>query len=184
MLNRFHVTGLVFTGLAAIISQFSGPVEYIPPQGARPTEQKDIATQKAEEYERVKQMACLSMTVWGEARGESLLGQHAVASVIANRIDDPRFPNTACGVVHQPKQFSMWNAGDPNGPAALTAFNYKTSPSEDILEAIHVSMKALSGDRNLPRTSVNYHSAAVKPIWRKGLDHYEQVGAHIFYVYK
>lgn len=35
-----------------------------------------------------------------------LAAQQAVAEVIANRVADPRFPNTAVNVVLQPKQFS------------------------------------------------------------------------------
>ena len=51
---------------------------------------------------------CLSSVIHHEARGEPLEGQIAVASVVLNRVEDPRFPNTVCGVVKEPKQFSWY----------------------------------------------------------------------------
>lgn len=49
---------------------------------------------------------CLASTVYHEARGESLLGQMAVAEVVVNRVADPDYPDTVCEVVDQPGQFS------------------------------------------------------------------------------
>ena len=51
-------------------------------------------------------MLCLSSTIHHEAGGEPYAGKVAVASVVLNRVDNPRFPNTVCGVVKQPRQFS------------------------------------------------------------------------------
>jgi N-acetylmuramoyl-L-alanine amidase len=48
----------------------------------------------------------LAQAVHGEARGEPYTGQVAVAAVILNRIDDPRFPNTIAGVIFQPGAFT------------------------------------------------------------------------------
>ena len=44
---------------------------------------------------------CLTKALYFEARGESLKGQFAVAEVILNRTDSPRFPGSVCGVVNQ-----------------------------------------------------------------------------------
>ena len=49
---------------------------------------------------------CMSSAIHHEAGGESRAGKIAVASVVLNRKEDPRFPNTVCGVVKQPRQFS------------------------------------------------------------------------------
>ena len=55
-------------------------------------------------------------TIYGEARGETAEGQMAVANVIRNRTNDPRWPNTATGVVRQGNgsQFNAWRPSDPN----------------------------------------------------------------------
>lgn len=56
----------------------------------------------------------LSLCVWREVRGESLLGKLLVAQTIENRVSDPRWPDTYHGVITQRLQFSAFNAGDPN----------------------------------------------------------------------
>jgi len=59
---------------------------------------------------------CLSLALYHEARGEPLNGQRAVAEVIMNRVESDRFPDTICGVVMQPNQFSFVS---PNGWAGF-----------------------------------------------------------------
>lgn len=56
----------------------------------------------------------LAATIWGEARGEQLLGQIAVGCVIRNRSLDHRWPNSIKRVCLQPYQFSCWLPKDPN----------------------------------------------------------------------
>jgi hypothetical protein len=62
----------------------------------------------------------LTLTIWGEARGEPLEGKAAVASVIINRTKHPdRFADTIRDVCLQPRQFSCWAAlADPSGAGA------------------------------------------------------------------
>jgi spore germination cell wall hydrolase CwlJ-like protein len=52
-------------------------------------------------------LSCIAVAVYFEARGESMLGQRAVAEVILNRVADPRWPETACEVIKQKNQFSF-----------------------------------------------------------------------------
>lgn len=51
-------------------------------------------------------------TVLGEAAGEDLEGQAAVAQVLLNRTQSGRFPNSLKEVALQYKQFSAWNSGE------------------------------------------------------------------------
>jgi spore germination cell wall hydrolase CwlJ-like protein len=46
-------------------------------------------------------LMCVALAIYFEARGEPLAGQIAVAQVIKNRIQDPRYPADACAVVKQ-----------------------------------------------------------------------------------
>ncbi|MDG5787623.1 spore cortex-lytic enzyme [Evansella sp. AB-P1] len=48
----------------------------------------------------------MAQAVYGEARGEPYVGQVAVAAVILNRIQSPTFPNTASGVIFEPRAFT------------------------------------------------------------------------------
>ncbi len=62
----------------------------------------------------------LARTLWGEARGESLAGQIAVAWTICNRVNDGKakswWGEGYAGVCQKPCQFSCWNKNDPNYP--------------------------------------------------------------------
>lgn len=72
------------------------------------------------EIERRTNATCLGLGVYYESRGEPVRGQRAVASVINNRVKDPRWPDTACEVLFQPKQFSFTNGRrelKPFGPS-------------------------------------------------------------------
>ncbi len=58
-----------------------------------------------------KEKDLLIRLVSAESRGESFEGQIAVAAVILNRVQSPRFPNTAWEVMHQPGQFTPVEGG-------------------------------------------------------------------------
>ena len=47
------------------------------------------------------QWECLRKAIYFESRGETLRGQFAVAEVILNRVDNPAYPHSVCGVVNQ-----------------------------------------------------------------------------------
>lgn len=65
----------------------------------------------------------LAKCVHAEARGESYVGQVAVAAVILNRVKSPDFPNTISGVIYQPWAFTAVNDGQINLAPNQTAFN-------------------------------------------------------------
>ena len=56
---------------------------------------------------------CIAKAVYHEARGEPALCQEMIADVVINRMRHPRFPDTACKVVYQRRQFS-WTAKNPS----------------------------------------------------------------------
>lgn len=53
----------------------------------------------------------IARLIWGEARGECLEGQQAVAEVVLNRMASPDFPNTALGVIQAEGQFQSVENG-------------------------------------------------------------------------
>jgi N-acetylmuramoyl-L-alanine amidase len=75
---------------------------------------------KASSYSKTE-MKLMARTVYGEARGESYIGQVAVASVVLNRIRNPAFPKTISGVIFQPGAFTAVDDGqiwlEPNAQA-------------------------------------------------------------------
>ena len=123
---------------------------------------------------------CLSEAIYFEARGESLAGQVAVAEVILNRIDDPRYPGTVCGVTHQGAeklnacQFSYECDGRPETISDRDAFG----------TAGKIAHILLSGrPRVLTGGATHYHADHVTPKWSRRLVRTRVIGEHIFYRY-
>lgn len=56
----------------------------------------------------------LARLIYGEARGESYVGQVAVGAVVMNRIKSSSFPNTMSGVIYQKYAFTAVSDGQIN----------------------------------------------------------------------
>lgn len=131
--------------------------------------------------ERTKEWACLTEALYFEARGETLMGQLAVAEVILNRVDASKYPNTVCGVVHQ---------GEKNSKGCQ--FSYRCDGLSDKMHerrarerAGKVAWLMLEGKpRILTGEATHYHTSAVRPKWSKRLMKTARIGDHIFYRYK
>lgn len=63
----------------------------------------------------------LARLIYGEARGESYVGQVAVGAVVMNRIKNPAFPNTMSGVIYQRYAFTAVDDGQINLTPNATA---------------------------------------------------------------
>ena len=63
-----------------------------------PTETEQVI--ERQRLARIEQ-DCMTEALWHEGRGESQIGQLAIAEVIFNRIDNKDFPDTVCDVVHE-----------------------------------------------------------------------------------
>jgi len=72
-----------------------------------------------------KDTQLLARCVNGEARGETYIGQVAVAAVILNRVRHPSFPNSLSGVIYQPGAFTAVSDGQINVPIDTSATVYK-----------------------------------------------------------
>lgn len=68
-----------------------------------------------------KDFTLLSHLVQGEAEAEPYVGKVAIAAVILNRTQDPRFPKTVAGVVYQPGAFECVTNGRYNNPPSAEA---------------------------------------------------------------
>jgi len=121
-----------------------------------------------------KQAKCLADNLHYEARGESLAGIRAVASVVLNRVASKRWPNSICKVVYQSKQFSWANDYRARNPK-LVAYTQKVQ---------RVVVKAMAGRlKDNTRQATHYHTLAVYPKWASRLKMTEVIGFHVFYKY-
>ncbi len=66
-------------------------------------------------------LALLARLIYGEARGESYVGQVAVGAVVMNRIKSASFPNTMAGVIYQSYAFTAVDDGQINLTPDATA---------------------------------------------------------------
>ena len=63
----------------------------------------------------------LARLIYGEARGESYVGQVAVGAVVLNRVKSASFPNTVAGVIYQGYAFTAVADGQINLTPTATA---------------------------------------------------------------
>lgn len=128
---------------------------------------------------RLAEENCLAKAVYFEARSESELGQLAVAKVVLNRVKDPNFPKTICGVVYQGSdrrnscQFSFACDG--------VADEVKSKAAWD--RSKRIAQKAIDGDQTIRviGAATNYHADYVRPRWAKEMRKLIKIGRHIFY---
>jgi len=126
-----------------------------------------------------KEQKCLAEGIYFEARSESVKGQAAVAQVILNRVRNPTYPSTICGVVYQNRtwrnrcQFSF--ACDGTRLRVASRRNYDV--------ARQVAMAVTAGKIFLPEvgSATHYHATYVKPRWARTMDKMKKIGLHIFY---
>ena len=135
-----------------------------------------VAAQSADDASRA--LDCLTAAVYYEARSESPDGQRAVAQVVLNRVRNPAFPGSVCGVVYQGSyrttgcQFSFTCDGSLLRPREPNAWAY----------ARQIAQSALAGDVYAPvGSAMYYHTTAVHPFWENSLTPVTTIGAHIFY---
>lgn len=122
---------------------------------------------------------CLSSGIYFEARGESVKGQAAVAQVILNRVRNPAYPKTICGVVYQNEdwrnrcQFSF----------ACDDIKDRIRSEDHWKMAREVALAVTAGKIWLPEvgSSTHYHAVYVRPKWARSMEKVGRIGLHIFY---
>jgi spore germination cell wall hydrolase CwlJ-like protein len=118
----------------------------------RPKEQ--VSTDLSE-----RELGCLVANVYHESRGESAIGQAAVAHVTLNCVRAPAYPDTVCGVVWQLGQFSWTEDGSSDRMTDLDAIG----------KAVDIALAASRGKSKDPTGgALNYYAHhKVRPNWAK-----------------
>lgn len=118
-----------------------------------------------------RELECLAVGIYYEAKSESLQGQLAVGHVIANRAQSGRFPSSYCGVLFQRSQFSFIRGRSlPNVPRASRDWQDAVAIARIVDQELHPSPvgKALF-----------FHARRVSPGWK--LTRVATLGNHVFY---
>lgn len=141
-------------------------------------------------YNPLDDLDVMAMTVWAEARGESVKGQVAVAWVIKNRWLNPRWwsrnkdaipDDTIAAVVRDPWQFSCLNPNDPNR-ARLD--NPKTLQDSAVQAIRRLCEMVLRDDIPDPTNRADHYCVtkiARHTNWARGRKPVAVIGNHSFY---
>ncbi len=114
--------------------------------------------------------ACLVEAIYFEA-APAAESRAAVAHVILNRAEDPRFPKTVCGVVRDGCQFSYRCSG---GSLALNDPVKRTG-------ALRTAEAVLTGAPDPTRGALFFHSASAAPGWFNTRPRIGEIGGNVFY---
>lgn len=118
-----------------------------------------------------KEVECLALNIYHEARGSSYEDQLGVAGVTMHRVLSNRWPDTVCEVVYQKSQFS-WTIDN------LSDVPYERDVYEDIyLIAFDVLVKDRFRELNLAKNHY-YNPSIVKPRWHRAEG--TLVGSHYY----
>ena len=131
----------------------------------------------------IEEVGCLAEAIYFEARGESVVGMIAVGQVIINRVNDERFDDTICSVVHAGQyyenypvrnrcQFSYWCDGRHERYGDIKAFEMVMIATQSILDNIRIEGLDYA---------THYHASHITPYWSQSFTRIRQIGGHIFY---
>lgn len=136
------------------------------PEAAPATAEEEIAINDTVDAD----LLCLAKIVRHEAANQSHTGQLAVAQLVMNRVESPRFPNTICSVAHQRGQFFNTNAYNPsrNDARWQSAMDVAIDARNDISQPV-------VGE------AVFYHAAYAPSRFHQSRPRVAQIEDHIFY---
>ncbi|USI74247.1 cell wall hydrolase [Sphingomonas morindae] len=138
---------------------------------ASPQSLETLVADHLDDSTATEEERCLATSVYYESKGEPLPGQLAVAQTILNRSKSGRFPDSVCGVVRQPGQFSFLRGGDlPSPPQASSAWQ----------RAVAIAKVAREGLwKQIAPAALYFHARRVSPGW--GKVRIASIGNHIFF---
>lgn len=118
-----------------------------------------------------RELECLAVGIYYEAKSESLAGQLAVGHVIANRAESGRFPSSYCGVLFQRSQFSFIRGRSlPSVPRASRDWQEAVAIAKIVDQELHPSPMG---------KALFFHARRVSPGWK--LTRLGTLGNHVFY---
>jgi len=130
-----------------------------------------------------REIRCLALNIYFEARGESKKGQFAVAAVTMNRVKSYKYPNSVCEVVWQRRQFSWTHDGKSDRPREQKAW----SRAKELADLVHSkylqTYEKSNGAWDITQGALHYYSTAIStPYWAKEKMVSALIGRHRFIV--
>ena len=114
-----------------------------------------------------KEIRCLSLNAYHEARSEGEKGMLATIFVVLNRTKDRRFPSTPCKVIAQPNQFSWYGKGKTIKEPEM--YDKAKRLAQEVVDGKH---------KDNTRNALYFNSLHQRP---KGTVCTTRIGGHSFY---
>ena len=140
-----------------------------------------------------KQIECMALNIYHEARNENYAGQKAVAMVVMNRVKSSLFPNSVCEVIYQART-SKWHRDNTGKEVPLRnqcQFSWYCDGKPDTVhnpakyqEAREIAFRVITQYNTLVDNTYGalwYHANYVSPKWRHDYVRTVKIDTHIFY---
>jgi len=158
---------------APLSSDSTDDAQILAPAGDEPSAASlaQLVSQRTSNAPLSRELNCLASAIYFESKSEPLAGQLAVGRVIVARSRSGRFPDSYCGVVYQPSQFSFVRGN------AMPSIN---KDSRFWKNAVALAQIAHEGSWQSPvEGALYFHAAHVSPRWGKVKA--ARIGNQIFY---
>ena len=141
-----------------------------------------MAFKLSKDHSELRDIRCLAMNIYHEARGEPLPGKYAVAAVTMNRVKSNKHPNDVCKVVYK-------RAWHKKKKYFVSAFSWTSDQKSDVpqnskywLEAVQIAKDVYSDKKKTEaKGALFYHADYVSPRWAVNKVKIAKIGRHIFY---
>jgi spore germination cell wall hydrolase CwlJ-like protein len=152
-------------------------------EGIVRTEQAQIEAQQEAKRKKTEfvssEIKCLADATYYEAAQEPAEGQLAVATVVMNRVSNPQYPHTVCGVVYQ---------RHTKADKIVCAFSWTCQPRHGIVARLYRPIMAMVKSVYLRRqrsedvgSATLFHGTYIHPDWADRASLVTTIGAHAFY---
>lgn len=121
-----------------------------------------------------KELECLALNIYHEARNQSRNGKLLVGHVTLNRVESDRYPNSICKVVYQKSQFSWTHLIKDKTPRNKEAWQ----------ESLDLAQLLINRTFDRSNGSMYYYNpkkVSATPTWAKKFERVMIVGDHHFY---
>lgn len=115
-----------------------------------------------------KELHCLALNAYHEARGEGFYGMQLVSKVVLNRVNHKQWPNNICDVIYQPYQFSWTQEEVPSVSKNSTTWKQALFAARTAYQLTNIK-------------STYYHTIYVNPKWNRKLVQEKVYKDHIFF---
>lgn len=151
------------------------------PAVAGATTLKDDSSSNSATHSSEREINCLALNIYHEARGEPHDGQLAVAYVTMNRVASPRYPQTVCEVVWQRRQFSWTHDRRSDAPRDTRAWGKAMRIASFIYNNYFRFQQVTKGATDMTKGALFYFAPRkVSPYWTKNMVATTAIGSHVF----